>query len=141
MSSDHRQEWIDTFVRLIRPRLFFAPGISLVPHITYRIVKLILQRESLPVDIAVLGVFVLSMVLVAWLARSWSGYFVAVATSTIVHVLLFLQIDIQRARNLEHDEFNILDNTLAFVGFQFGALLVLTAILSLPVFLIRRKKA
>ncbi len=92
-------------------------------------------------DIAVLGIFVLSLILVTWRARSWSGYFVAVAASAIVHFMLFIEFDIRRARNLEHDEFNILDNTLAFVGFQFGALLVLTAILSLPVFLIRRKKA
>lgn len=140
MSSDHRQQWIDSFVCLSRHRFFFSPGISLIPHIVYRIVRLILPREPLPMDIAVLGIFVLSLVLVTWRARSWSDCFLAVAMSAIVHVFLFIEFDIQRARNLEHDEFNILDNTLAFVGFQFGTFLVVIAILSLPVFLIRRRK-
>ena len=141
MHLDHRAEPIGIVGSFHRQNLYFVAALSILPRMAFLFLEPILHAHGIwRFDAVALGIFFLLLILCTWRARSVLDYLVAVSLTSTIHLGFFIPGDIEVARCLKFDEFNILDNPWPFLSLRWLVLALTTALLSLPVFLIRRLK-
>lgn len=142
MNRMNHKQMLATLGRFDRPSFVFALGLSAIPQIAFRVIEPIIHsRGWWSLDIVALGIFFVTLVVVTWRARSVVDYALAVATAASVHTGFFLLWMLDLSKSSPPSDFNPLDDTVGYVGLLLSELALVIALLSLPVFLIRRMKS